>query len=61
MKRVSEEAVNEVVIRVHPAWSSFIKYCQAVSNGEIERLRIRNGLPVLAEEVKKKIKFAEKE
>jgi hypothetical protein len=49
------------LIRVHPFWLSFIKYCEAIENGEIERLKIQNGLPMLAEEVKKKIKFVKKE
>ncbi|NIM59845.1 MAG: hypothetical protein GTO16_13035 [Candidatus Aminicenantes bacterium] len=47
--------------RIHPAWLSFIKYCESLGYGEIEKLKIQNGLPMLAEEVKKKIKFSEKE
>ncbi len=36
-----------------------MKYCETIKNGEIERLKIQDGLPMLAEEVKKKIKFGE--
>jgi hypothetical protein len=43
---------------IHPAWRSFIRYCAELQNGEIELLKIQDGLPVLAEVVKKKIKFA---
>lgn len=45
------------LIRIHPVWYSFIKYCEGLGYGEIEKLKIQDGLPLLAEEVKKKIKF----
>ena len=43
---------------LHPAWSAFITYCLELEHGEIETLKIQNGLPVLAEITRKKIKFA---
>ena len=43
---------------LHPAWRAFIHYCGELQHGEIELLKIQDGLPVLAEVVKKKIKFA---
>jgi hypothetical protein len=43
---------------IHPAWYSFIKYCETLKYGEIDKLKIQDGLPMLAEEVKKKIKFS---
>ena len=43
---------------LHPAWSAFIKYCFELEHGEIEILKIQDGLPVLAEVTRKKIKFA---
>ena len=49
------------LIRIHPVWYSFIKYCEIMGYGEIEKLKIQDGLPMLAEEVKKKIKFSESE
>jgi hypothetical protein len=45
------------LIRIHPAWHSFIKFCENLKYGEIEKLKIQDGLPLMAEEVKKKIKF----
>jgi len=48
-------------ILLHPIWSCFIKYCEALGFGEIERLKIQNGLPMVAEEVKKKVNFAKGE
>ena len=43
---------------MHPAWVAFLKYCGELQHGEIERLKIQDGLPVLAEVTKKKVKFA---
>ena len=40
-----------------PAWREFIRYCSDLRHGEIERLSIQDGLPVLAEVTKKKVKF----
>jgi hypothetical protein len=41
-----------------PAWREFIRYCRDLRHGEIERLSIQDGIPVLAEITKKKIKFS---
>ncbi|MBN1273385.1 MAG: hypothetical protein JXB26_14045 [Candidatus Aminicenantes bacterium] len=48
---------NLKTIRVHPHWETFIEYCRKLNSGEIERLKIKNGLPLLAEEVKKSVMF----
>ncbi len=42
---------------MHPAWRAFCKFCNELQHGEIECLKIQNGLPVLAEVITKKIKF----
>ncbi len=47
------------LIRIHHVWYQFIKYCEELRFGEIEKLKIQDGLPMLAEEVKKKIRFTE--
>lgn len=39
------------------AWERFIKFCQELRFGRIEKLEIQNGLPVLAEKVSEKVKF----
>jgi len=39
------------------AWREFIRFCKDLRHGEIERLSIQDGLPVLAEVTKRKIKF----
>ncbi len=45
-------------VSLHPAWAAFLRFCGELKYGEIERLSIQNGLPVLAEMTKKKIKFS---
>ncbi len=40
-----------------PAWREFIRFCRDLGHGEIERLSIQDGVPVLAEVTTKKIKF----
>ncbi|HEY3139470.1 MAG TPA: hypothetical protein VGL29_25845 [Blastocatellia bacterium] len=42
---------------LHPAWRALVRYCAELQHGEIERLKIQDGLPILAEVTKKKIKF----
>jgi len=42
---------------VHSAWQAFIRFCKELRHGEIEQLKIQDGLPVLAEVTKKKVKF----
>ena len=49
------------LVRIPPVWHSFIKYCESLGYGEIEKLKIQYELPMLGEAVKKKIKFSEKE
>jgi hypothetical protein len=42
---------------LHPSWAAFIRYCTELGHGEIERLSIQDGLPVLAVTTRKKVKF----
>ena len=41
----------------HPAWLAFVRFCEELRHGEIECLKIQDGLPVLAEVTTKKVKF----
>jgi hypothetical protein len=38
-------------------WIEFIKFCNRVGFGRIERLEIQNGQPLIAEVVTKRVKF----
>ena len=42
---------------LHAAWRGFIRYCAELKHSEIERLKIQDGLPVIAEVTRQKIKF----
>jgi hypothetical protein len=43
---------------LHPSWIAFIRHCQELGCGEISQLKIQDGLPIVAEEISKKIKFS---
>jgi len=43
--------------RVHPAWSRLMEYCADLGHGEIEKLKIQDGVPVIADVVREKVKF----
>jgi hypothetical protein len=34
---------------LHPAWAEFVRFCRELKYGEIENLRIQDGLPLMAE------------
>ena len=42
---------------VHTAWLRLMRYCAEMGHGEIEKLKIQDGLPMAAEVTTKKIKF----
>ena len=43
---------------VHPAWLRLMRYCAELGHGEIEKLKIQDGLPMTAEVTTRKIKFS---
>jgi hypothetical protein len=53
----SEVRSSEAASNLRPAWKEFVRFCEELQFGEIERLKIQDGLPVLAEVTKKKVKF----
>ncbi len=42
---------------VHPAWIRLMRYCAELGHGEIEKLKIQDGVPVIADVVREKVKF----
>ena len=48
---------KSIPFKVHPSWIRFIKYCRELEYGELKKLQIQDGLPAIAEYVKKKVKF----
>ena len=53
---VAANAASQTTV-LHPSWSAFIRFCRDLGHGEIERLSIQDGLPVLATTTRKKVKF----
>ena len=53
----SQSAAMNRTDQLHPAWLALIRLCRELDHGEIEKLRIQNGLPVLVEQTRKKIKL----
>jgi hypothetical protein len=43
---------------VHPAWLRLMDYCADLGHGEIEKLKIQDGLPMAAEVTTRKIRFS---
>lgn len=58
MQQSSKTGDTLAEAKLHPAWEAFIKYCERLGHGEIERLKIQDGLPVLAEITTQKVKFS---
>jgi hypothetical protein len=59
-KRVGDSR-KYVSVKVHKNWCDFIHYCEKLRYGEIQSLRIQDGIPQIAEVVKKKINFSKGE
>lgn len=38
-------------------WARLIRFCQQLGHGEIEKLKIQDGVPVIADLVREKVKF----
>jgi hypothetical protein len=55
--RITSGSTARQNANLHPAWLAFVRFCAELKYGEIERLSIQDGLPVLAETTKKKVKF----
>ena len=62
MARTNFEAIAEnrssALRAVHPAWLRLMQYCADLGHGEIEKLKIQDGLPMVAEVTTRKIKFS---
>jgi len=60
--RTRPEATEAGIVtnnQLRPPWRHFLRFCEELQHGEIEKLKIQDGLPVLAEVTKKKIKFGQ--
>jgi hypothetical protein len=57
INRINSRPQGYRITCLPPAWRAFITLCESIQYGEIEKLSIQDGLPCLAEEVRKKTKF----
>lgn len=46
------------LVDLNPQWIKFIRYCEKIGFGELQKIQIQNGIPVSAEKATKKIKFS---
>ena len=53
----SQSAAVTRTDKLHPGWLALIRLCKDLNHGEIERIRIQDGLPVLVEVIRQKIKL----
>ncbi len=51
------ESNGKVVQLVSEEWARLIQFCQKLGYGEIEKLKIQDGVPVIADVVREKVKF----
>jgi hypothetical protein len=49
---------TRTITGVHPAWVQLMRFCAELGHGEIEKLKIQDGLPMAAEVTRRKIKFS---
>lgn len=56
-KRDAGEDGAAPVERVHPAWAKLMRFCREMGYGELERIKIQDGLPVVAEVATRRVKF----
>ena len=56
-RMVENSHQNKRDIKIHPAWLALMRHCQEIGFGEIERLKIQNGVPVMAEKSIQRIKL----
>ena len=52
-----DEDSKKVVQLISEEWARLIRFCQQLGHGEIEKLKIQDGVPVIADVVREKVKF----
>jgi len=51
------ERDGKLVQGIAEPWARLIRFCQELGHGEIEKLKIQDGVPVIADFVREKVKF----
>lgn len=57
--RIHESSQNgsTSVLVIPEPWARLIRFCQELGHGEIEKLKIQDGMPVIADVIREKVKF----
>jgi len=53
----NDEHNGKVVQPIPEEWARLIKFCQQLGHGELEKLNIQDGVPMIADIVREKVKF----
>ena len=56
-RSITEAPISQSAASRHPATQEYVALCEQMRFGEIEKLRIQDGLPVVAEIAIRKVKF----
>jgi hypothetical protein len=51
------ESSGKAAQLISEEWARLIRFCQQLGYGEIEKLKIQDGVPVIADIVREKVKF----
>jgi len=54
---ISTDSAAELRALAHPSWVAFVRFCRELGHGEIENLKIQDGLPLSGETIRRKIRF----
>jgi hypothetical protein len=57
INRQQMEARMKEVQGIHPAWIALIRHCREIGFGELKRLKIQDGVPVMVERSIQRIKL----
>lgn len=55
---LSQPPIRDIRQSLPPAWRSFLHFCERMGNGEIQQLKVQDGLPVVAEAVTRRVRFS---
>jgi hypothetical protein len=57
LNRIEKLKTKHSTAGIHPAWLALIRHCREVGFGEIERVKIQDGIPVMIEKTIKRTKL----
>jgi len=57
LNRIEKQKTKNITAGIHPAWLALIRHCREVGYGEIERVKIQDGVPVMIEKTIKRTKL----